>query len=137
MHAYNRAMALEPIYATASIREIEQQAHAAALMERAGAAAAGIAQSLLAGDRARVLVLAGPGNNGGDAFVVARHLRAAGHTVVAVFCADAGKLPHDARATYGRWLAGGGTTVDAWPTDLRFDLVVDGLFGIGLARSLD
>ena len=136
-HAYNRAMALEPIYTVASIREIEHQAHAAALMERAGAAAAGVAQALLARERARVLVLAGPGNNGGDAFVVARHLHAAGHAIVAVFCTAAEKVPHDARAAYDRWLAVGGSTVPAWPPEQRFDLIVDGLFGIGLTRGID
>ena len=45
------------------------------LMERAGAAAADVAASMLGSRRGPVVVLAGPGNNGGDGFVVARGLR--------------------------------------------------------------
>jgi len=72
--AYNQPMRSEPICRVADIRAIEASVADQPLMERAGLAAAAVARDMLAGRRARVLVLAGPGNNGGDAFVVARHL---------------------------------------------------------------
>ncbi|MDB5799471.1 MAG: yjeF-related family protein [Rhodocyclales bacterium] len=106
------------------------------LMERAGQAAAERAQALLAGRQGCVLVLAGPGNNGGDGFVVARLLRQAGHDVVMVCAADDGQMPGDARAARLAWQAAGGQTV----TDFvggQWALAVDALFGIGLTRPLE
>lgn len=103
------------------------------LMERAGQAGAEVARSLLASGAGPVVVLAGPGNNGGDAFVVARLLRSWFYDVVVVFVGDAGRLPADAAAAYREFAAAGGTTVAA-PPSRRPALVIDGLFGIGLAR---
>jgi ADP-dependent NAD(P)H-hydrate dehydratase / NAD(P)H-hydrate epimerase len=127
--------ALEPVLDIAQVRALERTAHAAPLMERAGAAAAAVAQALVAKRNGAVVVLAGPGNNGGDGFVVARILRAAFHDVIVVFRDDAAHLPADAMAAYRAFTsAGGATVVDAPAT--RPALVVDALFGIGLARSL-
>ena len=66
-----------PIYTTPAIRKLEERAAPASgtLMERAGAAAAEYARSLCGDTAKRVLVVAGPGNNGGDAFEVAAHLK--------------------------------------------------------------
>ena len=104
----------QPIYLTADIRRIEQAAGdvAPALMERAGAAAAELAAALASDRDKDVLVLAGPGNNGGDARVVARLLE---EKFFRVTVADAANPP----------------------PQKKFGLVVDGLFGIGLAREID
>ena len=63
----------------------------AVLMERAGLAAAEEIMRLAAGGRAAVVC--GAGNNGGDGFVVARHLHAAGWEVECLLAGDAQKLP--------------------------------------------
>jgi hydroxyethylthiazole kinase-like uncharacterized protein yjeF len=118
-----------------ALRALEAR-HAAAtppLMERAGAAAARSALALLTG---RALVLAGPGNNGGDAFVVARRLKEAGHAPVVLFAGEPQRLPADARAAHAAWLAAGGRCVAEYPAG-RFGLIVDGLFGIGLTRAIE
>ena len=125
----------------AAIRAIEQAAldAGAPLMQRAGLVAAGTAASMLRDARrlpARVLVLAGPGNNGGDAFEAATHLRAAGREVHLCCVADPAALPADAARACAAWIAGGGTLAHALPDPRGFDLVIDGLFGIGMSRPL-
>ena len=130
------AAALAPIYRTAELRAIEASARSLPLMQRAGAAAAQRARDI-AGERGgHVLVLAGPGNNGGDAFVVARWLREWFFDVTVVFAAAPERLPVDAAAAHRAWIDCGGSTVDRLPRDWRGDLIVDGLFGIGLTRAL-
>ncbi|HTR58593.1 MAG TPA: NAD(P)H-hydrate dehydratase [Casimicrobiaceae bacterium] len=130
-------MALEPIFRVADLRAIEAAHGEAPLMERAGLAAATRARELLDDRRPRVLVLAGPGNNGGDAFVVARYLKSWFFDVVVAFCGDAAKLSRDAAAAYRAWREAGGETVTAWPDRDDWGLVVDGLFGIGLSRTVE
>lgn len=105
-------------------------------MARAGWAAAEIARDLVPDDGAAILVLAGPGNNGGDALVVARHLLAAWHKVDVVFLGDANTLPPDAKTAYQTWIAAGGSCLATLPAHGRWGLVIDGLFGIGLQRPL-
>jgi hydroxyethylthiazole kinase-like uncharacterized protein yjeF len=127
---------LRPVLRVAELRALEARHAGAPLMERAGAAALGRAREL-AGERgATVVVLAGPGNNGGDGFVVARLLREAFYDVAVVFRDDPAGLPADAAAAYARFAAGGGTTT-AKPPDRAIALVVDALFGICLKRSLE
>ena len=104
-------------------------------MELAGLAAAEIARDI-APDGAAVLLLAGPGNNGGDAFVVARHLHAWWYKVDVVFMGELEKLSADAKAAYQAWIEAGGSCHNALPTQGVWDLVIDGLFGIGLQRPL-
>lgn len=134
------APALPPIYRTEDIRRIEAAAFAqsppAPLMERAGLAAAELIRTQL-GSRERALVLAGPGNNGGDAFVAARHLKQWWIDTTVVFTGDAASLPADAKAAHDAWRAAGGTVRAQWPEGPAADVVVDGLFGIGLRRPLD
>ena len=91
----------------------------------------------LAGDHGgRIVVLAGPGNNGGDAFVAARGLHRGYHDVVVVFPGDPLRLPADAAAAYLAFTGDGGSIV-ASPAGPRPALIVDGLFGIGLKRPVE
>jgi hydroxyethylthiazole kinase-like uncharacterized protein yjeF len=127
-------MGLEPIFRVARLREIEAANAAAPLMERAGLAAATLARELLGDRTPRALVLAGPGNNGGDGFVVARLLKDWFFDVTVAFCGDAAHLSRDAAAARQAWSDAGGETLTAWPERDDWGLIVDALFGIGLAR---
>ncbi len=126
-----------PLYLTADIRRIEAHHNDAPLMERAGLAAAQLARELAAANGKPILIFAGPGNNGGDAFVVARYLKQWFFAVTVIFAGDVAKLPPDAAQAHARWLAAGGTTIDNVPDTRNCGLVVDGLFGIGLTRDLE
>src|SRR5687768_16274273 len=127
------------IFGTDDVRRIEALASAGieppTLMERAGLAAAALARTLAINGR-RVAVLAGPGNNGGDAFVVARHLKNAWLDVDVVFTGAEAKLPADVAAALAAWRDAGGGIANAVPPHRDCGLVVDGLFGIGLTREL-
>ena len=105
-------------------------------MQRAGAAAAAWAAEL-AIPELPALILAGPGNNGGDAFEVARLLQARQFKVQVVFAANPGQLPADAAGAWQRFHAAGGKTIDTLPSEERWGLIVDGLFGIGLTRPAE
>jgi len=126
----------QALYAAGDLRTIEQLAVEQPLMQRAGLAAADLAASLCRQQGGAILILAGPGNNGGDAFVAARHLRKRRFAVSVVFAGEAARLPRDAAAAYRRFVADGGNVLDAIPGGLRWSLVVDGLFGIGLQRPV-
>jgi hydroxyethylthiazole kinase-like uncharacterized protein yjeF len=129
-------MPLLPIYSAGAIRELEARAAGARLMERAGEAAAELARSLC-GDTARsVLVVAGPGNNGGDALEVATHLKRSFFRVSVVFAGERDKLSGDAKLALAKWEEAGGALLEEIPQG-RFDLAIDGLFGIGLKRPLE
>ncbi|MDO9449698.1 MAG: NAD(P)H-hydrate dehydratase [Rugosibacter sp.] len=105
------------------------------LMERAGHAAAVVAMRILGPRRAPVLIFAGPGNNGGDAFVLARVLHENKISVQVVFLGDASNLPQDAKQTLAKWRATGADFSATVPAG-DYGLVVDGLFGIGLTRPI-
>ena len=100
----------EPILLTADIRALEKAAGDAPLMQRAGAAAAELAAKITC--QKDVLVLAGPGNNGGDARIAADLLKEKFFRVVLA------------------------SRVDEIP-ERNWGLIVDGLFGIGLARDIE
>lgn len=131
----------QPVYLTEDIRALERIAAerpgATPLMQVAGLAAAQYARELLGQYGRKVLVLAGPGNNGGDAFELATHLKRWFYGVDLVFPGDEHQLSDDALAALKRWRECGGNTYAAPPAALRPDLVVDGLFGIGLTRALE
>ena len=127
-----------PVYLTADMRAIESAAapNPPPLMERAGLAAAEVARDVSGGTGKPVLVFAGPGNNGGDAFVVARHLKQWFFNVTVLFAGDEKKLAADARAALGAWRTAGGTITQSLPASQQWGLVVDGIFGIGLERDV-
>ena len=129
-----------PVYLTAGIRQIEAAAAALSdpppLMERAGLAAAELARELVNNSGKAILVLAGPGNNGGDAFVIARHLKQWWFNVSVVFTGDDKKLSADAGKALQDWRAAGGQILDAIPQNQDWSLIIDGLFGIGLQRDV-
>lgn len=135
------------LYSSAEIRAIEQAALAVlpayTLMQRAGQAAAESALQIL-GKRQRdaeVLVLAGPGNNGGDALEAASGLAQAGVFVTVLLYADPGKQSSDALQALERAKNSGVTFSDLACFDKllaskQWVLVIDGLFGIGLTRAI-
>ncbi|MFC4723926.1 NAD(P)H-hydrate dehydratase [Glycocaulis abyssi] len=103
------------------------------LMERAGA---GVAHAIMARWAPRpAAILCGPGNNGGDGYVIARLLRDAGWPVTVFSLGDVAALKGDAAHMAGLW-TGAVKSLDSFKTE-RFALVVDALFGAGLSRLLD
>ncbi|HKQ24398.1 MAG TPA: NAD(P)H-hydrate dehydratase [Burkholderiales bacterium] len=129
------------VFLTDEIREIERaaQAHPATqpLMERAGLAVAECARELLGDREKRILLLAGPGNNGGDALVAARNLKQWWLDVTVVCTGVESKLPKDASAALAEWKAAGGAVNETILAGRHWHLVVDGLFGVGLERPLE
>ena len=105
-----------------------------ALMEAAGRAVADAVLRRLSDD-GHVLVLCGPGQNGGDGFVAARLLRERGCSVTLALAGDRSSLRGDARIAASRW-AGAVATLDAIDPS-HFAVIVDALFGAGLTRPLD
>jgi NAD(P)H-hydrate epimerase len=113
------------------------------LMENAGRQIAEVARAMLAGRaKPRVVILAGPGNNGGDGFVVARHLAMAGIRAEVVLLVPREKTTGDADTnlrileTLGfqiRVLAGDieAALRELVPLLAKADLVVDGMLGTG------
>jgi len=149
----------EPLTAEA-MRAVEAAAIASGavtgleLMERAGR---GVVEALferwpdLDGHPGRAVILCGPGNNGGDGFVIARLLAARGWTIEVLFYGDPARLPPDAATNRDRWISTGAVATLPFPESgaegaarlaAALDgsppagLVVDALFGTGLARPL-
>ncbi len=104
------------------------------MMERAGRAVAACAQELVE-PGASILVLCGPGNNGGDGFVAARCLLGRGYTVSLALLGSRGALKGDAALAAEGWA---GSLVPLADASLDgVSLVIDALFGAGLNRSID
>lgn len=129
-------MSSTALFRSPDLRRIEAAASDQRLMQRAGNAAADLAATLCADRSAPVLILAGPGNNGGDAFEVARLMKERFFSVHVVFAGNADRLPADAADAFRRFTETGGSTCTEIPTDTRWSLIVDGLFGIGLKRDI-
>ncbi|MDE3021902.1 MAG: NAD(P)H-hydrate dehydratase [Pseudomonadota bacterium] len=125
-----------PLFNVQKIRELEVYAGPTepSLMEQAGAVAAQRICHMF-GPREFMLVLAGPGNNGGDAFVCARHLKARGYSIQVLFLGEVTRLPKDAAMAYALWCLAGGEVQQIWPEEDPA-VIIDGLLGIGLSRPL-
>ncbi|WP_022684209.1 bifunctional ADP-dependent NAD(P)H-hydrate dehydratase/NAD(P)H-hydrate epimerase [Sphingobium bisphenolivorans] len=124
----------ETILTAAKMRAAEQALIASGvpeyeLMERAGAAAAEIIWRV--GGRRDLLIVCGPGNNGGDGFVIARLLRARGVSVrLAALGESRTPSSQQARAAWGG-------PVEDFASARPAAQVVDALFGTGLSRGLE
>lgn len=127
----------------AAIRALEAAAHARRphddLMERAGEAVATMAVPMMAERAGPVLVLVGPGNNGGDALVAARMLHRRGIDVRVSLLDEAAAFRGQAATAWKSWLeaADDQAPVDPSTAIANAVLVVDGLFGIGYHAKPD
>ena len=116
------------------------------LMENAGKGAAGVALKELEGAKSkRVSIFAGKGNNGGDGFVVARHLANAGYEVRVFSIARIKELKGDAKVNAKAWEnIGGVTNILRSGADIKKHtvffahsaLIIDALFGTGLSSDV-
>lgn len=139
---------MSELLTAAQMRAIEAAAIASGevtgleLMERAGR---GVVEAIfeewpeLRAGSFRAVVLCGPGNNGGDGFVVARVLKEWGWEVAVRLYGDPARLPPDAKTTHDRWCEIG--AVDHFfdrRVDYVFqaDVLIDALFGTGLERPV-
>jgi hydroxyethylthiazole kinase-like uncharacterized protein yjeF len=141
---------MNTLYTIDEIRRIERSAAAelppGALMRRAGQSAAELALTLLPADPASnaVLVLAGPGNNGGDALELAASLALSGiHVSVMLYCderkqsQEAKEALQRARNSPAHWLDTSSVAhVVSAISERPWSLLVDGLFGIGLKQAI-
>lgn len=119
------------------------------LMENAGRSCAELIKEKLSHrKKPKVCIFCGPGNNGGDGYVIARHLLNSGFKVVVVICADREKIKGDAKINLDI-LEKMGQTIDVLDLNVSgiqmqirnlasgVDFLVDGLFGTGLTGQLD
>ncbi len=134
-----------PLFTVEQLRALEHDAQSRlpehTLMARAGAAAAHFLREQVlhapaAGASGTIWFAAGPGNNGGDALVAATQLHRAGLAVEV--CMPVEVKPDDARWALAEARAGGVPIAAEPPASFDgYGWIVDGLFGIGLARALD
>jgi hydroxyethylthiazole kinase-like uncharacterized protein yjeF len=140
---HNRAL---PLLTLTDLRIAETQAAASlpahTLMDRAGKAAASFLREQITRDtsteksRQRVWLIAGPGNNGGDALILATQLHKAG--IATELCMPVEVKPDDARWALDTARANGVSITQAPPASFDgYTWLVDGMFGIGLARPLE
>lgn len=132
-----------PLYTAVEMRTVDRVAvdeigiPGAVLMERAGMGAASEILQWFPEQR-RVAVVCGPGNNGGDGFVAARHLAAAGRAVTVLLVEAESKIRREPRVFLEVLkkldIPVERVNVTAWRTKLAdFDLIVDAMLGTGVS----
>ena len=128
-----------PVLTTFELRAVESRfANAShSLMARAGRSIAEAARRMAKDNGQRILVVAGPGNNGGDAWVAAAHLLETFHQVTVLDATGGPPKAPEARAAFDVVGAKAGAVVREWPAGPAPALVIDGLLGIGLARDVE
>jgi len=131
----------DALYTAEQVRELDRRAieelciPGYELMTRAGHATLNGLRALWPAARS-IAVLCGPGNNGGDGYVVARVARAQGLRTRVVALADPSSLRGDARRAYDDFVAAGGRSEPWSPDVLEAHVVVDAIYGTGLAREV-
>lgn len=128
------------LYTAEQVRELDRRAivergiSGYELMTRAGHATLNALRALWPATRS-IAVLCGPGNNGGDGYVVARVARAQGLSARVVSLVEPSQLRGDAQRAHADFVAAGGR-VEPWaPGVLEADVIVDALYGTGLTRA--
>lgn len=142
---------MKPVLSRAQIRAFDQHAiwschvPGVVLMENAGRGAADRIESVVP-QRGLAVIVCGVGNNGGDGFVVARHLLTRGWTVRVFVAAENAQIGGDARINLDAWVGLGGAISSLRSQDdlaalsatiERASVVIDGLFGTGLSRPVE
>lgn len=144
----------EPILSRAQSRELDRLAReefgipSLLLMEAAGIRLADEAREMLGGSTAGrgILILCGPGNNGGDGLAAARHLHNEGAAISIVRVGDRGAARGDALVHLGiadrmsldvRAIATGEAAASIMARTPAPDLIIDALLGTGLDRPIE
>ena len=130
------------LYTAQQVRELDRRAiedfgvPGYELMTRAGHATLNSLRAMWPAARS-LCVLCGPGNNGGDGYVVARVARAQGLRVNVVALVDPQSLQGDARKAYDDFAQAGGEHQPFSAAALEADVLVDAVFGTGLTRAIE
>lgn len=129
------------IYTAEQIRQIEAEEFARRdsyeIMQMAGAAVAQHAQKMLANQTEQILLVAGPGNNGGDAYIAAAQLHKAGYKNIKLFMPQQPKTKDAQKALQSWHKQGGGTSARLEDfAKQKAQLIIDGIFGIGINRRV-
>jgi hydroxyethylthiazole kinase-like uncharacterized protein yjeF len=132
------------LYRIKEIRQIEEAAKSSlapgSLMQAAGSAAAEFAKKIICSPNEKILVLAGPGDNGGDALEAAQLLSASGLDVTIILCDVNCQYSSEAQQCMQRAKSTDVTFFDIehflLAAEEQWGLVIDGIFGIGLTRAI-
>ncbi len=143
MSSHSAAALPAALYRAEQVRELDRIAieelgiPGATLMERAGVAAFDELRRTWPAAR-RLSIVCGPGNNGGDGFVLARHAAAAGLQVRVGLLGDAARLRGDALGAHDR-MRDAGLEAHGYTAGILddADLIIDALFGTGLDRDVE
>ena len=130
------------LYTAQQVRDLDRRAidelgiPGYTLMTRAGHATLDALRRLRPAARS-ITVLCGPGNNGGDGYVVARVAKAQSLRARVVALGDPAQLRGDARRAYDEFAAAGGRCEPWSSAVLESDVIVDALYGTGLTRAVE